>query len=60
MRKTPKRPVQYRTRVLPRSASPIGSSFRTKQRLENRPLGVGKAHILDFTPFVTSFNRSAP
>ena len=55
----PKYTVQHRSRILPRSASSIVPPLRTKQRFENRPLGVGEVHALGFTPLVISFNRSA-
>ena len=40
----PEDTVQHRSRILPRSASPIVPAFRTKQRFEQRPLGVGEVH----------------
>ena len=49
--RNPQDTVQHRSRVLPRPASPIVPSFRTKQRFEQRPLGVGEVHALDLRLF---------
>jgi len=43
----PKDTVEHRSRILPRSAPPILSTFGTKQRFEQRPLGVGEVHAPD-------------
>ena len=43
----PEDAVQNRARILPRSTSPIVPPFRTKQRFQQRPLGVGEVHALD-------------
>ena len=54
----PKHAMEYRTRIAPRSSPPIGPSFRSKHRFENRPLGVGQIHALDLPRFALSFNPS--
>src|ERR1700675_683397 len=52
----PKYTVQNRTRVLPWPPASIGPSLWTKQRFENRPLGVGNVNILDLRrlPYVST------
>jgi|ERR1039458_8162659 hypothetical protein len=43
--------VQHRSRVLPRSTSPVFPPLRTEKRFEHRPLGVGDVHALDLRLF---------
>jgi hypothetical protein len=52
----PKHALEHRTRIAPRSSPPVGPSFRSKHRFENRPLGVGQIHALDLPRFALSFN----
>jgi hypothetical protein len=46
----PKDAIQHRASILPRPAPPILPTFGTKQRFEQRPLGVGDVHALDLRP----------
>jgi len=47
----PKDAIQHRARILPRPSPSIFPTFGTKQRLEQRPLGVGDVHALDLRPW---------
>ena len=47
MRNTQNTPFKTARVSLLRPPASIGPSLRTKQRFENRPLGVGNVHALD-------------
>ena len=47
MRKIQSTPLTTARVSAPRSTASIGPPPRTEQRIEHRPLGVGKVHALD-------------
>jgi hypothetical protein len=44
----PQHTVQDGARLRPRSAAPVGATRRTKQRLEDGPLGVSQVHAVEY------------
>ncbi len=44
----PQHAVQHRACLRPRPAAPVGATGRTKQRLEDGPLGVSQVHAVEY------------
>src|SRR5437879_8571489 len=53
----PKNPVEHGAGILPWSPS-LPNWFRVKERLQNRPLGVGEVHV-EISTKARSFTQSA-